>query len=475
MKKYLILYTLFVFGCEVNTSDNTLSKVSCHENYNFTEPEEQCLFNSTKDVYRGIWYGQTKLDTKYNYKYAGGLGTYTSHHSPIAIYSNEVNKTFFTYGGTHSYYNFKKSRTIGPDQLYIMISYYDHNTGELSRPTLVFDKWTNDPHDNPVINIDSKGYIWLFVPSHGRLTTPSYILKSRKPYSIDEFEVTEKSLFSYPQPHTDKSGNGVLLYTSYEVGRTLMSRKITNDQVANEGNILSLIGKGHYQVSSSLKNKIGTALNYHPRPGGSDARTNLYYIETDFQAMDWKTIQGEKLDIPLQKVENKALVKDYETDGYLVYLMDIVFDNNDNPVILYNISKKYLPDRNQSERYLKVAFYKDGKWEFVNITYTDHNYNMGTLYADENKWIVAVPTFQGPQMYSAGGEIELWVSTDNGLTWNSEKLLTRNSPLNHNYVRRVVNAEDDFSFIWSSGSGLEASESRLYYSDINGDRVIMMP
>ena len=37
---------------------------------------------------------------EYGDKYSGGLGTYTAKHHPLAIYSEEANKTFFVYGGT---------------------------------------------------------------------------------------------------------------------------------------------------------------------------------------------------------------------------------------------------------------------------------------------------------------------------------------------------------------------------------------
>jgi dihydroxy-acid dehydratase len=51
------------------------------------------------DGYRGIWFtlGQK---SEYGDKYAGGFGTYTANHLPLAIYAPQVNKTFFVYGGT---------------------------------------------------------------------------------------------------------------------------------------------------------------------------------------------------------------------------------------------------------------------------------------------------------------------------------------------------------------------------------------
>src|SRR5690554_2016171 len=61
------------------------------------DPEIQS--NAIKeDGYRGIWF---RLNQHFEYgpKYSGGLGTYTANHIPLAIYAEEVDKTFFVYGG----------------------------------------------------------------------------------------------------------------------------------------------------------------------------------------------------------------------------------------------------------------------------------------------------------------------------------------------------------------------------------------
>ena len=66
-----------------------------------------------------------------------------------------VNKTFFVYGGTKDY---------DQKHLLCMIGVYDHNSGKVSRPTVVSDKiGVDDPHDNPSLLIDDDGFIWVFV------------------------------------------------------------------------------------------------------------------------------------------------------------------------------------------------------------------------------------------------------------------------------------------------------------------------
>ena len=72
-------------------------------------------------------------------------------HQPFAVYCPEVEKTFFCYGGTS-----KESDR----RLWHMVSYFDHRTGTVPRPTILLDKKTDDAHDNPVIAVDDQGHLW---------------------------------------------------------------------------------------------------------------------------------------------------------------------------------------------------------------------------------------------------------------------------------------------------------------------------
>ncbi|MCA9258204.1 MAG: hypothetical protein KDA61_03335, partial [Planctomycetales bacterium] len=117
---------------------------------------EPNTLNQKDDGYRGIWYMNQPSHDEYVYKYSGGLGTYCAKHNPFAVYCPEADKTFFCYGGG------------APDdnrRLFHMVSYFDHKTGTVPRPTLLLDKQTDDAHDNPVLSIDRNGYIWIFSTS----------------------------------------------------------------------------------------------------------------------------------------------------------------------------------------------------------------------------------------------------------------------------------------------------------------------
>jgi len=114
--------------------------------------------NQKDNGYRGIWYMNQPSNDEYVFKYSGGLGTYCAKHQPFAVYAEKVNKTFFCWGGATR----ENSR-----QLMHMVSFYDHSTGTVPRPTVLLDKQTGDAHDNPVISLDEEGTIWIFSTSHG--------------------------------------------------------------------------------------------------------------------------------------------------------------------------------------------------------------------------------------------------------------------------------------------------------------------
>lgn len=82
------------------TGDSTSEKKELQVEFDDGKYAEGKLINQQLDGYRGIWYMNQPLDNQYKYKYSGGLATYTAKHNPFAIYRKEVDKTFFTYGGT---------------------------------------------------------------------------------------------------------------------------------------------------------------------------------------------------------------------------------------------------------------------------------------------------------------------------------------------------------------------------------------
>jgi hypothetical protein len=412
--------------------------------------------------YRGIWF-ELGQKTEFGDKYSGGLGTYTANHVPMAAYSAREKKTFFTYGGT----------VKGKRHLLIMVGYYDHKTGQVSRPYIVHDKeGVNDPHDNGSLTIDAQGHIWVFVSGRGQVR-PGFKYRSVRPFDIKAFELIATSEVTYPQPWILPGGDFLHLFTKYTAGRELYFHSSSDGRVWGEEHKLAGFG-GHYQVSGEHGGKVATFFNYHPG-GDVDLRTNLYYAQTTDGGQTWTTADGKVLELPLDKVDNAALVFDYAAQGTLMYTCDLNFDKDGNPLLLYVTSKHAHPGPKGDPREFVVARWDGGTWQTYSVASTDHNYDMGSLYVAGDEWTVIAPTAPGPQAGHTGGEMVKWTSRNSGKTWHQERDITRGSTLNHTYARRPHPANDPFFAFWADGDPTRYSESRLYFCDSSGKRVFRLP
>jgi hypothetical protein len=431
------------------------------------------------DGYRGIWYMNQPTGDEYKYKYSGGLGTYPQQHVPIAVYSAAADKTFFCYGGA----------TGKPNELACMVSYFDHATGTVPRPQVVLVKPTGDAHENPTMQVDDAGHLWLFCNTHGPASN-SYIFRSLKPHSIEEFEQVAQTNFSYSQPWIVPGRGFLFLHTRYTNGRRLLHWMTSRDDKApspyplpkGEGfkawsspAPLATVAQGHYQISNRHGERLATAFNYHPRKGGLNARTNLYYLETTDMGKTWMIANGTTIATPITEKHNAALVRDYESEGKLVYLKDLNFDTEGRPIILYLVSRGYAPGSDAGPREWFTAHWTGDEWDHQSITTSDHNYDHGSLYVEANEWRVIAPTEPGPQPWTTGGEMVLWTSPDEGAIWMKKKQLTHGSRFNHTYARRPVDAHPQFYALWADGNSLERSDSRLYFTDRDGSHVWQLP
>ncbi|MFT5886930.1 MAG: hypothetical protein ACI9IP_003402 [Arcticibacterium sp.] len=424
----------------------------------------QDLSNTKTNGYKGLWF---ELNQKYEYgdKYSGALGTYTAKHVPLAIYAKEVDKTFFVYGGTTS--EDKK-------HLLCMIGTFDHTTGMVSKPTVVYDKQgIDDPHDNPSLLIDDAGFIWVFISGRGK-TRPGFKYKSKQPYDINEFfQVTEEEM-TYPQPWNTEHGF-FHFFTKYTGVRQLYYETSKDGLTWTEDKMLAAIPEkageksGHYQISNTFEdNVVATFLNRHPN-GNVDKRTDLYYIQSKDFGENWTTVDGKELKLPLGQQTSPARAVDYASKGKNVYLKDMAFDTDGKPACLYIRSNGHEPGLGSAPYEWCLTKWDGKKWRTSLITNSDHNYDMGSLYISEDAWHIVGPTEKGPQLWGVGGEIAIWESTDMGETWEKLKTITKDSELSHSYVRRPVNFKDPFSFFWADGHSHKLSKSELYFGNFKGE------
>ncbi|GJM64424.1 BNR-4 repeat-containing protein [Persicobacter diffluens] len=432
--------------------------------------------NQQTDDFQGIWYGIGKTADEHKFKYSGGMGTYPVKHRPMAIYHQEANKTFFTYGA---------STTTGHTDLHHAVAYFDHQTKKLSKPTIILNKATGDAHDNPVIAIDQQGYVYVFSTSHGN-DRPSYIHKSKKPFSIEEFEQVQATKswnkrarpfdnFSYAQVWNKQDSGFVMFSTKYSFPalRTIGYQSTTNGQDFDAFKTIAAFGEGHYQITGNFDNVLMSAFNFHPvqSPMGSgiNHRTNLYFVQTKDEGKTWQNVQGETLDLPLVVKDNPALILDLEQVGQCVFLKDIGVDQEGQPIILFLTSKGGYPGPQNGPFEWHTANYNQGKWHIAKAFESDHNYDMGSLYVDQDKWQIIAPTAAAEEPYAVGGIIEQWESKNQGKSWKKIKVLTAKDGKNHSYVRRPVHYHPDFKAFWFDGWGRKPSSSQLYYANEKGE------
>ncbi len=429
--------------------------------------------NTLANGYNGSWYEITSGKGSYPNKYGGGTATYPQQINPMAIYAPAVNKTFFVFGGSN------KGEGDVNTTIYQCISYYDHATRSVANPRIVIDKQTTDAHDNPALCIDPSGYLWVFSNTHGN-NRRSYIFKSDQPYDITHFTevpldtaIFPSNRYNYGSPWYVPGQGFLLLYTRYTGSvRQLYTTTSADGVTWTTPKPFSDMRDGQYQISWQQGQTVGTALNVHI--GSSDNRTNLYYLQTTDSGTTWTKADGTAVATPLTSDVNDALVHDYNAEGKNVYLKDLNFDADGRPVILFLTTTSALPG--PATRFINTARWDGSQWIIRPVVATDHNYDHGSLYIEpDGTWRVIGPWIDGPQAYGTGGEVAVWTSTNQGLTWQLVRQVTNGSDLNHSYVRRPLNANDDFYGLWADGNAFEPSDSRMFYTDKHTDALLRLP
>lgn len=426
---------------------------------------QEVMDNAKVDGYRSIWFELGK-PTEYGVKYSGGFATYTAKHSPLAIYAPEVDKTFFVYGGTTA-----EEET----HLLCMAGCYDHKTGMVCKPTVVYDKrGVKDPHDNPAILLDGDGYVWVYVSGRGNKRMGRRY-RSTEPYSIEQFEFMGESIMAYPQPRYVPGKGHFLFFTRYDGVRQLFYqtspdginwsdyRQIASIKMPGDKN------SGHYQIIGQRSDGLlVTAFNRH-LDGDCDTRTNIYYLQTADFGKTWTLADGTPVTLPVTRRNDPSRILDAESEGLNVYIKDVNFDAKGRPVILYVTGRGYNPGPLQGLREWHIAHWTGKKWEFRFITNSTHNYDTGSIWTEGGTWRVIAPTGDGAFRWYAGGEIVSWVSKDKGRHWKKEYAYTQDSPRNHGYVRRVKDGRDPFVCLWSDSVPNKLSVCKMYFADSKGN------
>jgi hypothetical protein len=198
-------------------------------------------------------------------------------------------------------------------------------------------------------------------------------------------------------------------------------------------------------------------------------------MQTDDMGQTWTTAAGKAVATPVGEVHSAPLVIDYQAQGLNVYIHDLNMDAEGHPAILYLTSHGAKPGPEDGPRVWRVTSYDGHAWRTSDVCESDHNYDTGCLFRDGRRWMVVGPSMPGPQPWGSGGEIALWTSEDGGKTWRQTRQVTRDSKLNHSYVRRVVDGREPFQLFWADGNPNELSESHLYFGSPTNGRYFELP
>ena len=420
--------------------------------------------------FRGIWYANQKQQDAYAWKYSGGLATYPQQIIPLAVYSSDVNRTYFTYAGSDSVNHIQNT-----------VAYLDHNTGCFSNPHVVLCRHTNDAHYNGTLALSPDGHILLFCNSHGiggEMTRDdptygkAYIYRSVRPHDISSFECIRTDNFSYSQVWPVQGKGLIWLHTRYlegNAGRPLYCSRSEDGVNWSEPAPIVHMAQGSYQVSWPCGDRIVTLFDYHPMKGGLNARTNLYALETRDLGRTWHNLSGESPDLPLVEPKNPALERDWESEGMLVYLKDMAFDHAGNVYVLLLTSHNCWSGPEGNPRMLQVGRRENGRWIWSPVCEVDHNYDHGCLWIhDDNTWEVIAPIGPGAHPGTTGGDIQCWRSCDQGNSWQKVRDLTSDATTQHTYVRKPLDAHPDFWAFWANGDSIQKSVSNLFIASKSG-------
>lgn len=447
-------------------------------------------------------------------KYSGNLSTYTAKHYPVAVkhtdgmvyfvYSGPVkleNSSSFatsTNGNTTTSANFKvsgKSRTLG-----IYAAKYNPANDTVSQPVLVHTKFTDDPHDNAVINIGGDGHIYVLIAGRG-YSRGAILYRSASPGSIDSFSGTHTSVnaagmtvnnnsispdnynyssfdtgfgiegIAYPKMFWIDSDGGYfrLIYTVYRDNSGVDERNIFTARLNVNGtnpatlsHVTRIAGfKGHYVVANARGDDIVLAFNVHLN-NSVDKRTNIYYMHSSNGGKTWQNANNTTISSALvtESALDQVAAREYYHNGQNVsrriYLKDINFSgtgNNKKPIILYVGSVGSTSDKPSTsiDHYLAKSYFDGSSWTQARISNdVDHNYSSGMLVSDgSSSFDVYFPgTPEANNNALGGGAVAKTQTVSNSSTQYSVSYMTSaDSPSNYSSPTKYLDRICEFNYI----------------------------
>ncbi|MBT3604490.1 MAG: hypothetical protein HN521_15650 [Candidatus Latescibacteria bacterium] len=389
---------------------------------------------------------------------------YDRRQRPQAIYMN--GKVYIGYNGGAPLDATEREKT------YPFVIAFDPDTKSVSSPIQLDTKGSRDQHYCPVVWADNNDFLHILFGCH---RTPGTHLVSDKMASIgnsvEDWSAGPeiRNSLSYPTVYHISDNRQVIYFRTGE-HRSSWSYLISDDEGKTwsgpENDVTDLnMGGETAQVDdpidlnewssyhTCLPSKDGKFLHvvfcsyddnkknvpekfYNPRyetKKNLGLKYNLYYVKINLQTHEVKNFDGEtvKAPIDIDNANAKCMIWDTEWRGAGVP-PDIAIDGNDNPVFLHVLSE----DTPETYNYYYVR-YVNNEWKQTVIAPATDDWNScylrrddgGALYAylivGDHKFIKGK---LGKMDSRGGGDIEEWVSTDNGNRWEKVRDLIPSAP-----------------------------------------------
>lgn len=385
---------------------------------------------------------------------------YDSRQRPQAVYLNDKLHIVFNGGGKPG--DKPKAKTKS------MAVTYDPLSRTFSE-IVTIGKASSDHHDGPVIWADTEERLHVFYDWHHTLGTH---LISNEPRSIGtslddwrEAPVPAPKM-SYPWMSRIYYNKQLVFYRTdghysswtYRItsdnGRTWEGPEndltdldikggkdtdwsiYTAKAVSRDGNTLHVgfIAYDDYKrpVSSEeiASGKLDKRRQHNPLYGSRKVsyKYNLYYVKVDLRTHRVTNDKGERLQTPIDLLtaNTKCMIWDTKWRGGGI-VPSIMVDEDDQVSFLHNISDV---QHETSLDYYYVRF-DNGAWKHTRITDSNHEWNSGHLAKSADgtlrAYVITGKGYLDSDGYMdkhGGGNIEEWISTDQGNTWKKARDLT---------------------------------------------------
>ena len=325
----------------------------------------------------------------------------------------------------------------------IVVWSYDHETGKEETFTL-HKNFHSDTHDNPAVHIRQDGRIQAFYTQHGKenfirsavTTNPEDISQWQ---TIDKIQTIEGATYTLVFRLSGENNRTYLFTRALQWHPTVLTSDDDGDTWSTPVQLVGGGGARPYQrmVSDGIS-KIHIAFTTgHPRNEPTNCVYYFYYEKGAFFKADGTFIKNWE-DLPVFPSE-ADLVYDGSTKGR-AWTWDMAIDLDGKPVIAHGVYPEETDHRYYYARWTGTEWFdkeitKAGRWfpeTPEGMIEPEPHYSPGYSLDHHDPSIV----YLSKHIDEASGPIELqrWVTSDKGNSWNYKPITNGSKNLNGNPV-----------------------------------------